>query len=143
MKKIIILLVFFAITLGLSNAGSAQKYKVIVHSENQVKEIKRTHLDKIFLKKQSKWEDGTKIKPVNLSKESSVRVAFTKEVHKKTVSAINAYWQKQIFTGKGVPPLEKANDKDVIAYVKSNPGAIGYVSGTANTDGVNTIMITK
>lgn len=143
MKKVIILLVFFAIALGLSNGVYAQKFKVIVNSDNQTKEIKKSHLDKIFLKKQSKWEDGTKIRPVNLSKESSVRESFSKEIHKKNVSAIGAFWQKQIFTGKGVPPVEKSNDKEVIKYVKSNPGAIGYVSGTANTNGVKTITITK
>ena len=141
MKKIIILLVLFAITLGLSTGGYAQNYKVIANADNSVKELTKRQLDKIFLKKMTKWEDDTKIKPVNLNQDSDIRESFSKDVHKKNVSAIKAYWQKQIFTGKGVPPVEKSTDKEVINFVKANPGAVGYVSSGASTNGVNTITV--
>lgn len=143
MKRYFSLLVFFAIVLGLISSASAQNFKVVVHTDNQIKEIKSSNLDNIYLKKISKWDDGTKIKPINLSSEADVRASFSKEVHKKSVSAVKAYWQKQIFTGKGVPPVEKSNDREVIEFVKSNPGAIGYVSGNANTDGVTTVKVIK
>ena len=98
-------------------------------------------MDKIFLKKVTKWNDGSKINPVNLTAESTVREKFTQTVHDKKISAINAYWQKQIFTGKGVPPVEKKSDQNVIQYIKANPGAIGYVSASANTAGVKVIQV--
>ena len=143
MKRIIIMLVLFAITLGLSTGVYAQNFKVIVNTDNTVKEITKKQLDKIFLKKSTKWDDDTKIKPVNLDQESDVRESFSKDVHRKNVSAIKAYWQKQIFTGKGVPPVEKSNDEEIVEFIKSNPGAIGYVSSGANTNGVNTVTVKK
>ena len=68
---------------------------------------------------------------VNQDKASKTREAFTKTVLGKSTAAVESYWQQQIFAGKDVPPAEKASDADVIAFVKSNPGGVGYVSGGA------------
>ena len=90
-----------------------------------------------------KWSDGTKVLPVDQSTSSSVRSDFSKSIHGKPVSSIESYWQRRIFSGRGVPPPEKKSDKQVINYVKDNPGAIGYVSSKAKLSGVKVIRITK
>ena len=36
---------------------------------------------------------------------------------------------------------EKAGDAAVIAFVKANPGAIGYISAGVSTDGVKLLSI--
>ncbi|MDX8379670.1 MAG: hypothetical protein R8K48_06450 [Gallionella sp.] len=38
-----------------------------------------------------------------------------------------AYWAKRLFVGKGAPPRELSSETDVIQFVKSTPGAIGYI----------------
>ena len=53
----------------------------------------------------------------------------------KSVSAVKSYWQQQIFSGRGVPPTERSTDSEVLAYVRSNPNAIGYVSSAAALGG--------
>jgi len=40
-----------------------------------------------------------------------------------------------------VAPAEKAGDAAVIAFVKANPGAIGYISGGVTADGVKLLSI--
>jgi hypothetical protein len=50
------------------------------------------------------------------------------------VSSIKAYWQKQIFSGRGVPPEEKQSDEEVLEYVSKNVGAIGYISESTVRD---------
>jgi len=57
------------------------------------------------------------------------------------VQNLDTYWQQQIFSGKDVPPSNKSSDDDVIAFVKSNPGAIGYVSGSAAVAGVKVVAV--
>ena len=42
-----------------------------------------------------------------------------------------AYWQKMIFSGREVPPPEKTSSAEVVAYVRANRGAIGYVAADA------------
>jgi ABC-type phosphate transport system substrate-binding protein len=52
------------------------------------------------------------------------------------------YWQQMIVSGRGVPPA-KTSDQDVLAYVKANPGAIGYVGADAPTEEVKVIALKR
>lgn len=135
----IVLLVLLAL---LVNGAFAQSgIKIIVNNDNNIASISSDQLSRYFLKKSKKWDDGQTVKPVDLDANNKVRSKFTDKVHGKSISAIKAYWQKKIFTGKGVPPVEKSSEKAVIDYVKTNPGAIGYVSSNANVSGVKVIEV--
>jgi hypothetical protein len=70
-----------------------------------------------------------------------VREDFSRGVHRKSASAIHAYWQKQIFGGIELPPLAKSTDAEVVALVKETPGAIGYVASGADASGVKVIAV--
>jgi ABC-type phosphate transport system substrate-binding protein len=99
-----------------------------------VSKLPKDQLSKIFMKKVQKWESGLAIAVVDQDQASPARAAFSKAVHGKPVSAVASFWQQQIFAGREVPPTEKANDAAVVAFVKSNAGAVGYISGSAPPD---------
>jgi ABC-type phosphate transport system substrate-binding protein len=109
----------------------AVNYKVIVHYSNPVTSLSREQVSKMLLKKVTEWPRGGEVRPVDLVDNSPVREMFCKEIHGKSVSAIKAFWQQRIFSGRDVPPPEKATDAEVISFVLERPEAIGYVS--ANT----------
>jgi ABC-type phosphate transport system substrate-binding protein len=121
--------------------SQAAEYQVVVNAGNPTDILTREQLGKMFLKKIVKWDTGIPIVPVDQASISPVRVVFNKIVHGKPASAIASYWQQQIFAGRDVPPAEKAGDAAVIAFVKANPGAIGYISAGASTDGVKLLSI--
>jgi len=129
------------LAMAISVFASAADFKVIVNSSNGSAKISKTDLNALFLKKMVKWGDGTPAAPVNQSKKSAVRDNFTTAVHGKSVAAVDSYWQQQIFSGRDVPPPEKSSDADVVAFVKANPGAIGYVTNAAATAGVKTVDV--
>lgn len=116
--------------LGAEAALHAQSaaFRVVVHSANPSSSLARADLARLFLKKTSAWPDGRAAAPVDLGENAPARRAFSKTVLERDVSAVRAYWQQQIFSGRGVPPVEKGSDADVLAYVRANPGAVGYVS---------------
>ncbi len=138
MKKYIITLII-AIIAGYT--VQAQAYKVIVNSSNTTSSLTKTELSNYLLKKRAKWSSGIEVVPVDLGTKSAVREAFSKEIHKKTIAQVRAFWQQSVFAGKETPPRELDSDTAVIDFVKSNPGAIGYVSPAANTAGVKVIPI--
>ena len=110
----------------------AARYAVVVHASNPSTALKRTQVSEIFLKKVRVWkETRAPILPVDQSERSMVRASFSKDVHGRSVAAIRNYWQQMIFSGRGVPPPEAASDKQVVDFVRANPGAIGYVSSEA------------
>jgi ABC-type phosphate transport system substrate-binding protein len=143
MKNIYILtfILFVLFPFASGYGQSSTTFKIIVNKENSTVSLTKEKVSKLFLKKTSKWDDGQKVTPVDHKPTAKVRINFTKVIHKKNVAAIIAYWQKKIFTGKGVPPAEMSNDKEVIAFVKANPGAIGYISKNTSSQGVNVIEL--
>ena len=55
-----------------------------------------------------------------------LKADFHSTATRKSLSQLEAYWSKKLFTGKGTPPPE-ANQSDVKAQVASGSNVIGYV----------------
>ncbi len=124
-----------------ATSASAQEYKVIVNSANATSDLSAAVVSKIFLKETTKFPNGSAATPVDQGKTSAVRAAFSKAVVGRPVAAVETFWQQQIFSGKEVPPATKPSDEEVVAFVKANPGAIGYVSAGASTAGVKVVDV--
>jgi ABC-type phosphate transport system substrate-binding protein len=130
--------------LVLGVALSAEKpgaFKVIVHATNPQTSLSRAELSSLFLKKTATWSNGRAAVPVDLVEGSPVREAFTGSVHLKPVAAIKAYWRQQIFAGRSVPPLELRSEAEVVAYVKDDAAALGYVGPDYPTRDVKVLAV--
>jgi len=126
----------------VSPAAEGGGYKVIVNSGNGVTRLSKAELSKFFMKKEARWRDGTTVVPVDQKVDAAVRVAFSRAIHGKSARAVKSYWQQQIFSGRGVPPVEKGSDAAVLEYVRNNAGAIGYISELASAAGVTVLEVT-
>lgn len=129
------LLAFSALVAAPASPAAETAYVVIVHPDNPAKSVTKSELSQLLLKSRPRWEHGPAVEPVDLDSKSHVRQAFSKDIHGRSASSIKNYWQR-IFSGHGVPPPELASESQVVAFVKSHPGAIGYVSAEARLNGV-------
>jgi ABC-type phosphate transport system substrate-binding protein len=116
--------------------------RVIVNPATPVATLAREQLSRLFLRKVARWDGGTPVLPVDLAESSPARDAFTRAVHRRSVSMIAGYWQRQIFSGRQLPPPDRASEAEVVAYVRGTPGAIGYVSASAELRGVRVVTVT-
>jgi hypothetical protein len=107
-------------------------YRVIVHPANPVRSVSRSFLRGVYLKKTTAWGNGEVVRPVGLSRRFVARDRFTREVLNKTPAQLRAYWNQQIFSGKGAPPPELDSEDAVISHVLRNRGAVGYLPATAD-----------
>ena len=115
--------------------ASAQGYVVVVNEAGPAS-LSKNEVSRIFLKK------STQLTPVDQDKEARVRSSFSKVILGRPLSAIVSYWQQQIFSGGESPPVEKASDAEVLAFVRANPKAIGYVAaGTELGAGVRAVTV--
>jgi len=139
MKKIIWLLAFICFPVFSLNAQST--VKIIVNSSSPVSSVSKSDLLNIFLKKVSVFSNGGAAKPVDQVPSSAARATFSRIYLGKPVFAVKNYWDQQKFTGAGIPPEEKTNDAEVISFVKSTDGAIGYISAATDASGVKVIEV--
>jgi len=127
------------IALAAANA-SAATYKVIVNQNVNVQKLSRHAVSDIFLKKTASWQGGEAVVAVD-NAAAPLRQEFSHGVHGKAEAAVKSYWNQQIFAGRSLPPLEKASDAEVIAFVRATHGAIGYVSNAADTTSVKVLTV--
>jgi ABC-type phosphate transport system substrate-binding protein len=127
---------------ALAGSAHAQSgFRVVVNPANPVTTLKEGELSRLFLKKTVAWPTGAPVVAVDQERTSSVRRAFSLEVHAKDPDAVVAHWQTMVFSGRDTPPPVKASDASVVDFVRANPGAIGYVSESADVAGVKVVPI--
>lgn len=120
----------------------AAPFRLVVHPSNPTPALSRAEVADLFLKRTTRWASGVAVLPVDLEDGAPAREAFSHRVLGRGVRAVLAYWQQRLFSGRGVPPPEKAGDAEVLAYVRAHPGAVGYVSPRAEPSGVKTVAVT-
>lgn len=127
--------------LALASPASAEEpFKVIAHRSLGIDALSRDDLSRIFLRKVTRWH-GAELKPVEPRVDSPLARAFGERVHGKSPAALRSYWNGMIFAGRDVPPVQKTSDEAVLQYVKEHPGAVGYVSPSADVSGVALVEV--
>lgn len=122
---------------------AADEFLVVAHTSVLGASVRRDDLAGVFLRKVLRWGDRTPAVPVDQSGTSPVRRTFSESVLRMPVSTVLQYWQKQMFATPPLrPPAVKGSDAEVIAFVGSTPGAIGYVTlGARLSDQVKTLAV--
>lgn len=127
--------------LALAVPAMAADFQLVANNSVPATSLTKSAVSAIFMKKTMKWEDGTPIVAADQNDKSPVRDAFTTFVHGKSVAAIKSFWQQQIFSGRDVPPVEQPGDAQVLAFVRSTPGAVGYIGAKTPATGVKVIEV--
>jgi ABC-type phosphate transport system substrate-binding protein len=124
-------------------AAEITGYVVVVNEASPAREtVGRDELARLFLKRTTRWGNGTEAAPVDLSASNLVRSAFSRAVLGKPISAVQAFWQQEIFAGRSAPPAVLSTDQEVLDFVRRNPGAVGYVApGTSLGTGVRRVEV--
>jgi ABC-type phosphate transport system substrate-binding protein len=133
-----------ALGIGAVALSAEPSFKVIVNATNPTTTLTRQQLSAMFLKETTRWAaSGGAVVPVDLAAGSEIREEFSQAVHGRSTSAIKSHWQRQIFSGRGVPPPEKVSVQEVLAFVAATQGGLAYVPGDAPMrGGIKTIEVT-
>ena len=113
---------------------------IIANPAVKTSEISADDLRAVYLGMKTSLGDGSHLKPV-LEKAGPVHDAFLKEYLRKTDFALQTYYRSLVFSGAGSMPTTLPSDADVVAYVKKNREAIGYVAAGSVADGVKSLRV--
>ncbi len=127
-----------------SAPASPPTFQVVINAQNPTRELSATRIARMFLKKLKRWDHDVRVRSIDLEVDSPIREAFTRSIHGKSVTAIKSYWQRMIFSGRDVPPEERRTEREILDFVRTHPGAIGYVAAdTPLGDGVKKLEVTS
>lgn len=144
MRLIKLILIAVVALVATTTTARAQDFTVIVNEANPGRTITAAELARVFQKQAIRWSNGLNAEPVDLAEGALLRERFSRHVFGRSTPQIKAWWQAQIFSGRAVPPAELASEQEVIDYVQSHGGAVGYVSvGTNLPAGVKRLQLTR
>jgi ABC-type phosphate transport system substrate-binding protein len=123
---------------GAAPASAQDAYRVIVNVANPTEALTRSEASRLFLTRTT-WDTGEPAHAVDLAANSPVREEFSRDVLGMSVTAALQQWKRNA----GEAPPSVATDREVLAFVRLKRGAIGYVSGGANLQGVKVVSIVK
>ena len=111
-----------------AGAGEPQptRLAVVVGKESPLREVTLDTLRDVYLRRQRLWPDGTRVMPVNLPADSPERRRFSQRVLGRQPSELLDYWNRLYFDGIR-PPLVLRTPEAILAYLATEPGAVGYV----------------
>lgn len=125
-KRTLPLLLIIALLLCTVTCCSAAEMVLVVNKNNPLSSISRHTAKLIFLGKKTKWSFGEHI-TVSVNNSQELYASFCRDILKKTPQQYILYRKKMLFSGTGIPPLVKENDKEVKSCISGNENAIGFI----------------
>lgn len=113
---------------------------VVVHLDNDMTNITTVQAANIFLGKTKTMPSRQLIIPIDQARKSDIRKEFYEKLVNKNQNQLNAYWARQVFTGKSQPPIQVNNDDEVKLLIAENPNMIGYIDSSAVDDSIKVIL---
>jgi ABC-type phosphate transport system substrate-binding protein len=118
---------------------SGADVQVIANSSVSVAELSSADVKEIFLGAKTSVGGGD-VEPV-LAKSGAAHEAFLKAFVGKSDQGLANHFKSLVFTGKGSMPKAFASDAEIVKYVASTKGAIGYISGSADAGSTKKIAV--
>lgn len=137
MKRIFILL---ALSLGLAVFARAENAVFIVNPDGADASASVESIKAILLGTKIRWDGGGVIKLAVLT-QGETNDQVMRDYAQRSADQFDKYWKKLVFSGKGIMPVQFADEASMVAYVAKTPGALGYVSPSAATDAVKVLPI--
>lgn len=103
---------------------------VIVNARSGVAVMTRNEVVNIFFGRYRQFFNGLEAHPVDVADAHPDRARFYASLVGKELSDIDAYWSRQVFSGRMQPPPKLATTEEVMRWVASRPGGIGFVESS-------------
>lgn len=117
------------LSILLSHLGAAAASDVVVIANPKVgaERLTRDDVVNIFLGRLRQFPSGQAALPADLPPAAPEKAQFYRQLVNKELAEINAYWARLVFSGRTQPPRQAHSAEELLSFVATTPGAVGYV----------------
>lgn len=126
-----------ALALMSGPASAVEGIAVIAHPN--VARIDAATLERVFTGR-AVLVGGVPVTAVNIAPGNPLRSRFLQAFVKRDEDSYAGYWLVSRYSGLGTPPKELRSNAEVIKFVQSTPGAIGYIDESEVRPGMNVLI---
>jgi ABC-type phosphate transport system substrate-binding protein len=125
--------------LAASAGGVCAANGVVVIGHPTVKRLDTNTVARIYTGRVIEV-DGVPITAINAKAGTPIRNRFLQTFLNQDEDKYTAYWTVRRYIGKGASPREMNQSSEIIQFVTSTPGAIGYIDETEVRPGLNVLL---
>jgi ABC-type phosphate transport system substrate-binding protein len=132
-------LVFAAILISFPNTVSA--VEIVVNKSVPVTDFSSGELQAVFSMQKRHWSGQRQIKVFILPESSQVHQAFVKHRLHMFSHQVRRIWDRMIYAGTGVPPVELSSEEEMIEKIANTPDSIGYISSKPKNEKIHVVSV--
>jgi len=116
-----------ALTLLPPLAQATGNLAVVVNARCGVAVMTRNEVVNVFFGRYRQFFNGREAQPVDLFDDHPVRGQFYRRLVGKDLSEVNAYWSRQIFSGRLRALPKVATPEEAVKWIAAHPCGIGFI----------------
>ena len=115
-----------ALPAGLDALAAGGGVEVVTNSDHADVTLDRSTLRSLFMMRVRQWPDGAPVRVFVLPDSSDIHDQFCREQLGTYPYVLRSTWDRIVYTGTGLAPTTVNTPEEMLAKVRSTPGAIGY-----------------
>lgn len=119
------LLIIFGVVVAPLAAQA--ELAVVVNAQCGVAAMSRNEVINLFFGRNRQFFNGVEAYPVDLVDNHPDRSRFYQQLVGKNLSEVNTFWARQVFSGRMQPPVKVSTPEEVLRWVVSHQGGIGFI----------------
>lgn len=120
------LVCLLGLALGLTYPACADMV-IVVGARSGIAAMTRAEVSNVFLGRTRQFFNGSEVRVVDMAEGNPDRARFYQALFGKDPSQVDAYLSKQWFSGRGQPFARVDTSEEVLRWVASYPGGVGYI----------------
>lgn len=129
-------------SLLLAGAARADFY-VVVNAANPERNLSAKEAIALYMGRSRAFTNGEVALILDLPRDDPRRAAFYQALTGMTVAQVNSYWSRLMFSGQSVPPQALPDETAMLAALRRNPGALGWLSREPADPALRTVLVIK
>ncbi|AWI81985.1 MAG: hypothetical protein CVU19_13245 [Betaproteobacteria bacterium HGW-Betaproteobacteria-13] len=126
MLKLLPVLFTLAWTGGSASAANAAEIHLVAARGGQIENLTIDEAEQLYLGRKTTLSNGTPVKLVDLPAGTARDRLYLLLTGKNPIQT-RAYWSRQVFTGRALPPREAESQQQARDWLATTPDAIGYL----------------
>lgn len=137
-RNIVFTIMGFVMSLNICVAKA--DVVAVVAANSPITSLTKSQVINIFLGKSNRFPDGSIAIPIDQEEGSAERNKFYAKYANMSAAQLKGHWSKIIFTGRGQPPKEVANNTEVKKRITAIPNSIGYIEQDLVDDSLRVLL---
>ncbi|MGD9842012.1 MAG: hypothetical protein AB7F79_03880 [Steroidobacteraceae bacterium] len=135
-------LILLATTLALAPSAHADFY-IVVEASNPQQSLTQKQVVDLFMGRSRSFTNGEFSVLLDLPRDNPTRAEFYQALTGLSAAQVNSYWSRLMFSGRNTPPTSFKDEATIIAMLKRNPNAIGWLSTQPTDKRLRTLLVIK